>query len=378
MSFKSRKSLTTSRGGFTLIELLVVIAIIAVLIALLLPAVQSAREAARRAQCVNNLKQIGLAMHNYISTTGVLPMQIQVNAPSSGEQAFWGSWSPQTFLLPYLEQGPLYNSCNFVLATQETTADGWPANVTSMSTVVNAFLCPSSTTPGQTIALSGEGLSYFANGKGPGNSYFMSEGPTLDGFGGPSYLPPGVVDPQGSPITIAGITDGTSNTIAFGEWRIGDFNSSKLSIQDIIFVGGTAPGGQGWCSPANCNFPQAGLSTLTAWLTVCAGAAPGSLGDPSLNRSYIGEQWATGMPGRTLGHTVVAPNSPYPNCQIGFGGQGDLDNFGNFSMSSYHPGGANVVMSDGSVHFLKATTAIPVVWALGSRAQGEVISSDSY
>ncbi len=320
MSRDNRKPPLAPRWAFTLIELLVVIAIIAVLIALLLPAVQSAREAARRAQCVNNMKQIGLAMHNYISATNVLPMEIEVNAPVDGLQSFWGSWSPQSFLLPYMEQTPLYNSCNFLLATQEMAADGWPMNQTAMSTVVAAFLCPSSTTPGQTEAFSGEGLSYFRNGVGPGNCYFMSEGPSLDGFGGPAYTPPGVIDPQGNPITIAGIQDGTSNTIAFGEWRIGDFNPNQLSIQDVIFVGGTAPGGQGWCSPSNCNFPQAGMATLTAWLTVCAGAAPGSLGNSSLNRSWIGEQWATGMPGRTLGNTLVAPNSPYPNCQIGFGG----------------------------------------------------------
>jgi len=97
-----------------------------------------------------------------------------------------------------------------------------------------------------------------------------------------------------------------------------------------------------------------------------------------LNRSWIGEQWATGMPGRTLGNTLVAPNSPYPNCQIGFGGEADFDNFGNFSMSSYHPGGANVTMCDGSVRFLKSSTSWPVVWSLGSRNGGEVISADSY
>jgi prepilin-type processing-associated H-X9-DG protein len=105
---------------------------------------------------------------------------------------------------------------------------------------------------------------------------------------------------------------------------------------------------------------------------------PQSLGNPMLNRSWIGEQWATGMPGRTLGNTLVAPNSPYPNCQGGFGGEADFDNFGNFSMSSFHPGGANTLMCDGSVRFLKNSTGWPVVWSLGSRAGGEVISSDSY
>jgi len=110
-----------SRSGFTLIELLVVIAIIAVLIGLLLPAVQAAREAARRAQCVNNLKQIGLAMHNYHDASNTFPMGASLN-PSSYYAAYggfseWGNWSVQALLLPFLEQGPLYNSCNFSLAT---------------------------------------------------------------------------------------------------------------------------------------------------------------------------------------------------------------------------------------------------------------------
>src|SRR5215813_12840242 len=125
------------RRAFTLIELLVVIAIIAVLIALLLPAVQAAREAARRAQCTNNLKQIGLAIHNYHSTVNSLPW---------GDGPWWIEWSAHTLLLPYIEQGPIYNAINFI----DTQPFGLtpmpndnPANTTAEYTTIAGFLCPS-------------------------------------------------------------------------------------------------------------------------------------------------------------------------------------------------------------------------------------------
>src|SRR5215470_3135398 len=110
--------------GFTLIELLVVIAIIAVLIALLLPAVQSAREAARRAQCTNNLHQLGLALHNYMSANDAVPevYPMWASPPSAGNSDSWGTWSPQSRLLGYIEQAPLYNAINFNTLNRWTPA----------------------------------------------------------------------------------------------------------------------------------------------------------------------------------------------------------------------------------------------------------------
>src|SRR4051795_7219477 len=110
---RSRLMKSRTRRGFTLIELLVVIAIIAVLIALLLPAVQAAREAARRSQCINNLKQLGLGLHNYHQALGVFPLGNAVAYSDPGVQTEWGTWSAQAFLLPYMEQQPIYNSMNF-------------------------------------------------------------------------------------------------------------------------------------------------------------------------------------------------------------------------------------------------------------------------
>jgi prepilin-type N-terminal cleavage/methylation domain-containing protein len=136
------------RRGFTLIELLVVIAIIAVLISLLLPAVQSAREAARRAQCTNNLKQIGIALHNYHTAMDVFPMgaafQPQDDANPMGSYAMWNSFSAQALMLGYLEQGSIYNALNF----SSSPGPGIRKNSTGVERVISIFLCPSDSNSG--------------------------------------------------------------------------------------------------------------------------------------------------------------------------------------------------------------------------------------
>ena len=125
------------RPGFTLIELLVVIAIIAVLISLLLPAVQSAREAARRIQCVNNLKQLGLGMQNYESSNGVLPPQMVLTFSSTGAVTWKSSWGASSRITPYLELGSLYNAINYTNKTTDAS------NATAVATQLKVFLCPS-------------------------------------------------------------------------------------------------------------------------------------------------------------------------------------------------------------------------------------------
>lgn len=360
--------------GFTLIELLVVIAIIAVLIALLLPAVQSAREAARRAQCVNNLKQIGLALHNYHSANGTFPMGgcpgREMSSPTtliggtSGSP--WGSWSAQSMMLPFMEQQPLYNALNFSVATQGPVQFGPAAVSTAIRSRINSFLCPSSPEPPGT----------FYGASRPGNSYFASIGSSLLWNGNAGNAPNGVFNHGGKPNGLRDIIDGSSNTIAFGEWRIGDFNANKLSIQDVINISGTFPPGTSWGSPL-LNMPAGGVPFLQ-WIVTCASQARSSIGNSNINRSWIGEFWACGMCGRGMGTTLLAPNSQYPNCDINTWGQGDWDTPGMWNLSSYHAGGANVCMADGSVKFIKSSTSLPIIWALGSRNQGEVVSADAY
>jgi prepilin-type processing-associated H-X9-DG protein len=128
------------------------------------------------------------------------------------------------------------------------------------------------------------------------------------------------------------------------------------------------------------SMPAAGMDAFTAFLNTCQGAAPGSiLGNQNWknNKSNLGREWAQGQFGHSLGTTLLPPNSPYYNCNMEPWG-GDFDNQSMINMSSYHPGGANVAFADGSVRFIKSSTAWPVIWGLGSKAGGEVLSADSY
>lgn len=349
--------------GFTLIELLVVIAIIAVLIALLLPAVQAAREAARRSQCVNNMKQMALAMANYESSNTCYPAAYPATRVGGAVGGTWGAWSPQAAMLSYLEQGPVYSSINFSLLNQGDNANyiGYLANTTACNTRVATFLCPSAPLfPGV----------LYNNAPAPGNNYFASVGSSVQWQGTATNKPNGVFQYMGTPIGVRDVTDGTSNTIAFGEWRTGDNNGSILSVpQDVIEIGGANVGPNTDDPSNNMAFGQA---LIQAYLANCA-----TLAKTAPNRSWIGQQWCTGMFGRALGNTLLAPNPPYPNCNKTTG-NGDFDNLGVFGMSSFHSGGGNVGLCDGSVRFLKSSTALPTVWALGSRSQSETISADSY
>jgi prepilin-type N-terminal cleavage/methylation domain-containing protein/prepilin-type processing-associated H-X9-DG protein len=379
---------TRSRRGFTLIELLVVIAIIAVLIALLLPAVQSAREAARRAQCLNNMKQLGLALANYESANGAYPASYGTGGVATqwGGQGTWGSWSPQALLLGYFEQQPVYNTINFSLVSHgDGNTHGDLAQVTAITVRIASMVCPSAPLPAGT---------YYSKPR-PGNSYFASVGSSLHWVGSSgSSAPNGIFmfgggdnanfqPANGTPARgVRDIQDGTSNTIAFGEWRIGDQDTAKLSIQDVISHGPGDPPGiscDGWGN-AKMNMP-AGATNFLQWMNTCASLAPASINYGGsgwiYNMSYLGQAWNQGMFGWTLGNTLLAPNSPYYNCRM-CSWDGDWDCPGHYGLSSYHPGGGNIAFADGSVRFLKSSTAPQVIWALGSRAQNEVLSADTY
>jgi prepilin-type N-terminal cleavage/methylation domain-containing protein/prepilin-type processing-associated H-X9-DG protein len=365
----------TKKNAFTLIELLVVIAIIAVLIALLLPAVQAAREAARRIQCTNNLKQMGLALHNYVSSNDCLPPGDQlVWSAQKGKLITNGDFSVHVRVLGNMEQQPLYNAFNFNLPVLNDTY-GEAANSTAALTTVNAFLCPSA--PAVSYLGTGLAAGIYTSFPVTGNSYFASMGSSLEYdatmTGGP---PNGLFFYSGTskaaPVRFAGVTDGLSNTIAFGEWKLGTGNVNAVTIpQDLVFAG-IGP----FVENTSSMLMSAGNQpALMQWLQLCsAGAAPATAGTRGPRTVTLGQYWAIGLPVLTLGNVIVGPNPKYPNCAF----LNSYNSGGMFTLSSYHPGGCNVMMGDGSVRFLKDSVSLPTIWALGSRNQGEVISSDSY
>jgi prepilin-type N-terminal cleavage/methylation domain-containing protein/prepilin-type processing-associated H-X9-DG protein len=344
---------STKRRGFTLIELLVVIAIIAVLIALLLPAVQSAREAARRAQCLNNLKQVGLGMHNYHSTHDKFPMSNTVaDAGAGSPNQEWGTWSAQALLLGYMEQTQIYNAINFSYTCWWGNGpnNNGQINSTAFNTKLNTYLCPSDSYAGQNNI----------------NSYFASLGTTMNPWNADSS---GIFAHRAA-YGLRDITDGSSNTIAFSEGLVGNFSSFEIGRASVT---GVSDNGSGSLLDASTNMPLV-LSNAQACNAAFVRPATGPFTN---NRGY---RWATGSPGISSFNTVITPNSKtyqFSGCRYGCGGCG-VD-FGNLlNATSAHPGGVNTLMGDGSVKFIKDSVAQSVWLGLGTRAGNEVIGADAY
>jgi prepilin-type N-terminal cleavage/methylation domain-containing protein/prepilin-type processing-associated H-X9-DG protein len=367
------------RPGFTLIELLVVIAIIAVLIALLLPAVQSAREAARRMQCTNNLKQIGLAMHNYHTSHNSFPLGNSANPQAPNQIAIWNSWSAQALMLGYLDQTPIYNSINFNWGPYPVNPNS-SLNLTGANLTLAVFLCPSDPNSG-----AGQNADTSAGG-GCVNNYAACFG--TDATGGnyswnnnnDQYYHQ---DPMGSPGLFAyGIsygvqacTDGTSNTVAFAEWLVGDGKGGSGSHYrgNIETNDGTGY----WSQNVQTN--QQG--TLTALQQCAAKFASEPYSNSANVTDYKGWRWSLGAYGFAAFNTIQTPNdSQYPTggCQNGAGNEAWANGAWSIGAASAHPGGANVLMGDGHVFFVKSSVARQTWWNLGTKAGGEVVSSDQY
>jgi prepilin-type N-terminal cleavage/methylation domain-containing protein/prepilin-type processing-associated H-X9-DG protein len=364
-----RTQLPVRRRGFTLIELLVVIAIIAVLIALLLPAVQSAREAARRSQCTNNLKQITLAMMNYESSNASFPWtQATVSTvypvinngkmpwdtpPATGAE--YQNLSAHTLMLPFMEQTPTYNAINLSFGLNPfALAD--VCQGTAITQVINSFICPSDT------------------GKGR-NSYRVSNGTNWDwwsrdpGSGAVIRISPG----DSSIGTIAGVTDGTSNTIAFFERLRGSNNGANgPALPGDVYTGGPA---SQWGIPTYVVSNPPDFALLQSTLIPDCVTYARQNQNTGVIWSYGGYFWAAGEYTNTVGNFNLTPNSKTPDCSA-WGGVGT--GIGFFSARSRHPGGVNVAMPDGHVQFIKDSINVKIWFALATRNGGEVVSSDTY
>jgi prepilin-type N-terminal cleavage/methylation domain-containing protein len=371
--------------GFTLVELLVVIAIIGVLIALLLPAVQAAREAARRSQCSNNMRQVLIALANHHDATNVFPPGFAQAYPGQSRANHFNGEkfaSPFIFLLPYMEQAPRYECCDALLKVAGLGTQNRPtSNATNQSNWdngyggrINTILCPSNSA--KAVPFTNEQARnniVFCNGDYPTVTWAGNE----NDIDNTNTFYRGAFGATFRCFGYDGLTDGSSNTMMTSEAVIGNFISSTEANQSTGMIRGdirlNATGASG--NPSLC------ITTYTNGKQYVTASS-------SVRRNLCGRWYGTGFIGVTLFNTILPPNSP--SCFSGTGPTGSGAGTRNFSSAtSNHNGGVNCGFGDGSVHFISdsvncgVTSSAPVtigvspygVWgALGTRDGGEAVT----
>jgi prepilin-type N-terminal cleavage/methylation domain-containing protein/prepilin-type processing-associated H-X9-DG protein len=330
--------------GFTLIELLVVIAIIGVLVGLLLPAVQQAREAARRASCVNNLKQLGLGMHNYVDANKALPLTSNcppgvTDAEKAASTGPWrdGIWyvrlSAHAMILPFIERQDL---ASFIT---KTLGGGQHHESSSFGKVtVSGFLCPST-----------DRSKPVADGY-PGNTYGWSSGSSLHSNKGNASSQNGMLNPE-TAIKFKDVTDGLSKTIMAAEMLCGTGDGSYPF--DISQVGNSAWSDAAMPSEADVDSMGSAAATATS--------------------GEVGRYWSRGLPTQTVLNTAAPPNWIHPNVTNALGGWKSTGGKQINPPRSMHPGGVNVLLGDGAVKFANNEIGVTLFQRLGNRADGGTV-----
>jgi prepilin-type N-terminal cleavage/methylation domain-containing protein/prepilin-type processing-associated H-X9-DG protein len=349
----------SSRRGFTLIELLVVIAIIGVLIALLLPAVQSAREAARRAQCTNNLKQIALACHNYESTNGCFPPAGIFPSPLDS----WG-WCPAwtMAMLQYVEQGSMWNAYNVGAVYPNGSGSAlYSKNTTIFNTQIATFLCPSDAKM-RNVSV----CNYVGNFGGP---YAMGGYSGMITPTAPSWPETAAPGNTARIVTIASALDGTSNTAMISEVLTGHNNPGSVRSGDS-----NANNWKRVHFNTNLQSRTQGAAGAMAIVNACRSLPPTAVGLGGARGDWF-LMYPAYVNYGVYNHTMPPNTRACSNAHISDWGQ---DVWGAAPPTSNHSGGVNMAMGDGSVRFIKDSVGLQAWWALGTRAGGETISSDAY